>query len=484
MISFRPVAKFDKSATIILFDDQALKDKRFIFPHKELKKQIHSLLQAGQLSAENGEIFPLVLDRKIIVLVGVGKKEMMSLTALRVATRKAFLSPYLKKAQEIELIPHEDAESTVKAIIEAFAIGTYTWNKYLSKDKDTKLNTAKNLTIVTAKQPSYDDAVKICEGVNLARDLINENADIAIASLIEAVIRNLIKGKKHISLTVLNRKELKAKGLSLHLAVNQASKNEPKLIIVKYNGAGKNAPYTAIIGKGMTFDTGGLNLKPTGSIETMRTDMSGAAAVVGTLKNTLALNVKKNILFVCGVAENVIGSEAYKPGDVFRSYNGKTVEIGNTDAEGRLVLADAISYVARNFKPKKIIDIATLTGACVVALGYDYSGLVVSDDDFARQIVRSSNETDDRAWRLPSYAELKDYIKSPIADLKNVGLSKGAGGAITAAEFLRQFTDGITWAHLDIAGTAFVDNTAGRMYYGYGATGAGVRLLTHYLRNN
>ena len=233
---------------------------------------------------------------------------------------------------------------------------------------------------------------------------------------------------------ILNRKELKAKGLNLLLAVNQASNKPPKLIIVRYNGGKKNKGYTAIIGKGMTFDTGGLNLKPTGSIETMKTDMSGAAAVCGILKNVLTLGIKKNLLFVLGIAGNSIGSCAYKPGDVITGYAGKSVEIGNTDAEGRLVLADTFAYTVKNYKPDRMIDLATLTGACVVALGFDYSGLFSNNDELARQLLEASRVTDDRAWRLPIYPELKEYIKSPIADLKNISSIKG-GGANTAAEF-------------------------------------------------
>jgi leucyl aminopeptidase len=267
------------------------------------------------------------------------------------------------------------------------------------------------------------------------------------------------------------------------LAVNQGSRKEPKLIIVKYQGAGSKEKYTALIGKGVTFDTGGLNLKPTGSMETMRMDMSGTAAVIGTLKNTIALGLKKNVLFVCAVAENAIGSGSFKPGDVFRAYNGKTVEVNNTDAEGRLVLADAIAYVVKNYKPEQIIDIATLTGACVVALGHDYSGLISTNDKLAKQLVDSSKHTDDRVWRLPIYPEMKDSVKSNYADIRNTGFPKGAAGASTAAEFLRQFTDDTPWAHLDIAGTAYAEGS-GRMYYGFGATGAGVRLLTDYLKNN
>ncbi|MBL8013401.1 MAG: leucyl aminopeptidase family protein, partial [Candidatus Omnitrophica bacterium] len=281
---------------------------------------------------------------------------------------------------------------------------------------------------------------------------------------------------------ILNEKELKAKGLNLHLAVNQGSNKEPKLIVIKYAGGNSKDEYTAILGKGMTFDTGGLNLKPSNHIETMRIDMSGAGAVMGMLKNTIALKIPKNILFVMGLAENAIGPGAYKPGDVFTGYGGKSVEIGNTDAEGRLVLADAIAYLVKNYKPARIIDLATLTGACVVALGFDYSGLFSNDDDLAQQLAQSSVETDDRAWRLPVYPEIKDYIKSPIADLKNTSTIRGAG-ACTAAEFLRSFTEGTVWAHLDIAGSAFVEN-GGRMYFNYGATGAGVRLVTNYLLNN
>jgi leucyl aminopeptidase len=267
------------------------------------------------------------------------------------------------------------------------------------------------------------------------------------------------------------------------LAVNQGSNKEPKLIIVKYHGAVNRDNYTAIIGKGMTYDTGGLNIKPTGSMETMRCDMSGAAAVIGILQNTVSLGLRKNVLFVVGLAENAIGPAAYKPGDVFRGYSGKTVEIMNTDAEGRLVLADAISYVVKNYKPARLIDIATLTGAVVVALGNDYTGLVTTDDELSRKLVRISNETDDRVWRLPNYPEIKDAVRSKIADIRNTGWSKGAGGTVTAAEFLRQFTEGTQWAHLDIAGTAFVDGES-RWYYSHGATGAAVRLLTHFIKQH
>jgi leucyl aminopeptidase len=464
VISFRPQAKYDKDAAVVLLAAGQT--------HARFKKEL-----------EKGEIFPVLEGERTFLFVGLGKTEKLSLTDLRIQVRKAFLSGYLKKAKTVEIVPHRRDDAAVIAIIEGVAIGTYVWDKYRSGDKNDRTVKEKQITIAAEAKKIFTDAVSVCQGVKLTRDLVNDNADTITSDHLEKTVKGLIKGKKKIKLEILNRKELKAKGLNLLLAVNQASNKEPKLIIVRYSGGNKNEGYTAIIGKGMTFDTGGLNLKPTGSIETMKIDMSGAAAVCGILKNTLSLGIRKNLLFVLGIAENSIGSAAYKPGDVITGYAGKSVEIGNTDAEGRLVLADAFAYVVKNYKPARMIDLATLTGACVVALGYDYSGLFSNCDELARQLLEASKETDDRAWRLPVYPELKEYIKSPIADLKNTSNIKG-GGANTAAEFLHQFTEGTTWAHLDIAGSAYAEGMTGRMYYGHGATGAGVRLLTHYLLHN
>ncbi len=482
MITFKEKAGFNQDATIVLITPEQLKKKSFPFVYPHLKNEILTLSRLGKFSAESGEIFPLVLKGKTILLVGIGKDESALASTLCSTLRKAFLSPFLKTVKTVEVVLYHAARHIVRVVIEAFLIGTYSWKKYLPTGDDRTIN-EEELIVVAPKDKACEQTVIVCAGVNFARNLVNDNADTVNSSFIEQTILKLINGQKNISTEILNESKMKAKGLNLHLAVNKGSRNEPKLIIVKYNGAAPGDRYTALIGKGITFDTGGLNLKPTGYIETMRTDMSGAAAVIGTLKNAIELRLKKNILFVVGVAENVIGAGAFKPGDVFKSYGGKTVEIGNTDAEGRLVLADAIAYVAHNYKPARIIDIATLTGACVVALGHDHSGLMASDELLAEQLIKSAAETDDRIWRLPVYPELKEHIKSLIADIKNTGEPKGAAGACSAAEFLRQFTDDIPWAHLDIAGTAFVSGT-GRLYYGHGATGVGVRLLTDFIQKN
>lgn len=483
MLYFRPAVKFDKDAVVIFLSKQ--KDKKTTdLPVKDegLKKALTDLIKAGQFTGDDGEMFPLTYKGKLVLLGGVGDAKQLTATALRISVRRVMQSAFLSKLRQVELLPHApDADMT--AVIEGVVIGTYRWVKYMTSDKENN-GASKQIFVVAPEQKEYADTLKVCEGVNLARDLINDNADTSDSAGLEKAVREVIKGCKRTTLEVLNEKELAAKGLNLILAVNKGSRKEPKLIIVKYTGAGKTEPYTALVGKGITFDTGGLNLKPTGYIESMREDMSGAAAVIGTLKNAIALGVKKNIIFACGIAENAIGSGSYKPGDVYKSYAGITVEIGNTDAEGRLVLADTIAYISKNHRPARIIDLATLTGACVVALGHDHTALFSNDETLAGQLIQSAQATDDRVWRMPLYPELKDSIKSKIADIRNMGYPKGAAGSITAAEFLRRFVgEKIAWAHLDIAGTAFVENGE-RMYFGYGATGSGVRLLTDFLLKN
>ncbi len=483
MINFRKSAQFDQDATVLILEKTQVRQKKF--PGNidlQVKQQLVSVLESGQFEGEKCEIFPVVTPRGLVILLGVGTRAELTLTAFRMCVRGALLSRYLCKKKNIEIIPNDVKDDYINALIEAVLIGTYQWQKYKTNGSSGVAYNEKEYFLTVARKKAYDHTVGTCVGTNLARDLVNDNADHVTSTHLEQVIKKLIKGHKHISLEVLGKKELKAKGLNLHLAVNQGSRQEPKLVIVKYAGGTKKKGYTAIVGKGLTFDTGGLNLKPTGHIETMKLDMGGAAAVIGTLKSAIELDLKKNILFVCGLAENVTGSASYKPGDVITSYSGKTVEVANTDAEGRLVLADAIAYVIKNYTPERLVDIATLTGACIVALGFHYTGLVSTDETMAGQLLRIGKETDDRVWRLPMYPELSESVKSQIADIRNLGIPKGAGGAITAAEFLRQFADNTRWAHLDIAGTSFVDNGK-RLYFGHGATGSGVRLLTRFLQS-
>lgn len=480
VVSFRDKARFDKDAAVVCLTSEDVKASRF---YSQIAGDIKKAVEAGQFEGRKGEAFPVLLGKKIVLLLGLGKEKDLTMTALRILLRRAFLSGNLRKAGSVEVVLAQDTEAAVRAAVEAAVIGTYAWKKYITPKKDDKTVERKDYTFVTAHAKAAALAATVAEGVNFARDLVNDNADVVTALYLEKQVRAVVKGAKNVSVEILDRKKLQAKGLGLLLAVNQGSAKEPRVVIVKYTGAGKNVPYTAFVGKGLTYDTGGLNLKPTGSMETMREDMSGAAAVWATLKTVLALKPKKNLIFAAGMAENAIDANSYKPGDVITGYTGKTVEIGNTDAEGRLVLADVLAYVIKNYKPAKIVDIATLTGACVVALGHDYAGVLGNNDEFVQALLKSANETDDRAWQLPMYPEYKDAIKSKIADIKNTSNVRGSAGTICGAEFLKAFIGETPWAHLDIAGTAFVDGDS-HWYYGHGATGYGVRLFSNYILNN
>lgn len=479
MIIFQPSLKEINKNSAIFITSTQIKTKKISIVDADLSTEIFRVVESGKFLGQYGDLFPLIYKKKLVVLAGLGLENDLTPTGLRVAVRNVFLSPYLKEVRELIVFPHSQSDEAVEGFIEGICIGTYSFDKHITKKKK---DLVKKFFVISPEKKKYIEMVAICDGINFTRELVNDNAETVNSDYIENILRVLIKGRKNVSFEVLGKKELKKKGLNLILAVNSGSSHPPKLMIVDYRAGSKNQKHIAVCGKGITFDTGGLNLKPTGYMETMRLDMAGAAAVLGALKNTIALGIKKNILFVFGVAENAIGSKAQKPGDVVRSYSGKTVEIANTDAEGRLVLADAISYVVKKYKPGCVIDIATLTGACVIALGYDYSAVLSNNDDVAGRILTAAKKTDDRAWQLPLYPEIKDHLKSQYADIKNTGLPKGAAGTISAAEFIRQFVGDVPWAHIDIASTAFVDGQS-RLYFGNGATGSGVRMLTYFLKN-
>ncbi|MFV0339526.1 MAG: leucyl aminopeptidase family protein, partial [Parachlamydiaceae bacterium] len=310
-----------------------------------------------------------------------------------------------------------------------------------------------------------------------ARDMVNGNADEVNPDYLADWTKNLSKKNSKIKTTILDKKALQKEGLGLLLAVGRASPRDPCLIVAEYQGNPKSKDKTLLVGKGVTYDTGGLNLKPTGSMETMKCDLGGAACVLSTLAVASRLNLKVNLVVIVPATENSIASESYKPGDVYTSYAGKTVEITNTDAEGRLILADALAYGIAHYKPTRIVDLATLTGAIEIALGNECSGLFSNNDALADALIRSGSETFERLWRMPLHDEYKDALKSDIADMKNHG--GRSGGSITAAQFLHEFVGKTPWAHIDIAGTAYI-NEAKRYQPRYG-TGVGVRLLIDLL---
>ena len=276
--------------------------------------------------------------------------------------------------------------------------------------------------------------------------------------------------------------ELRKKDMNLIWNVGKGAMAPPRLVLVNYQGS-KNTDKVdlALVGKGITYDTGGLNLKPTKAIEEMHLDKGGACAVMGALHGAIEIGLDKNVLFVMAIAENAIGRSVYKPGDIIKSLKGLTVEIGNTDAEGRLVLADAITYACREYQPRQLIDIATLTGSIMVALGEETAGLFSNNDSLSEKIFNAGEKVNEKVWRLPLHKNYDKLINSPIADIQNINYSGGAG-SITAAQFLQRFIDKTPWAHLDIAGMAF-SKKAANLNPG-GATGFGVRLLNQLIEEH
>jgi leucyl aminopeptidase len=264
------------------------------------------------------------------------------------------------------------------------------------------------------------------------------------------------------------------------VAVGKGSVEPPRLIVLEYRGNGAKGHPVALVGKGITFDSGGISIKPGAGMEEMKTDMAGAAAVLGTIEAAAGLKLPVNLGAIIPTAENMPDGRAYKPGDVLASMSGLTIEITNTDAEGRLVLCDALHFARTNYKPVAMIDLATLTGACVVALGHEASGLMGNDQRLADSLQRAGERCNERLWQLPLWDEYGETMKSDIADLRNAGTTRD-GGSITAGWFLKQFSGTTRWAHLDIAGTAWSDKA--RPCSPKGATGVGVRLLIEYLRN-
>jgi leucyl aminopeptidase len=311
----------------------------------------------------------------------------------------------------------------------------------------------------------------IAQGVELARECANRPGNHCTPSFLASEARKLAKAHG-LKVEVLDRKDCEKLGMGAFLAVAQGSEEPPRFIVARWNGAGKKAAPVVLVGKGITFDSGGISIKPAAEMDEMKFDMGGAASVLGTLKAIAAMKAPVNVIGVIAACENLPSGRAVKPGDVIQTLSGQTVEILNTDAEGRLILCDALTYVER-FKPSAVVDIATLTGACMIALGGVRSGMFTPDETLATELTAAGEAALDPCWRMPVDAEYDEALKSNFADMANVG--PRAGGAITAAMFLKRFTGKYPWAHLDIAGTAWKSGAA------KGATGRPVGLLTHFV---
>ena len=417
-----------------------------------------------------------------VLLVGVGAKDAFDLVAMRRALGRAVRSLLRFGTVATTFALAFDARRSadaVQAAAEGLGLGSYRFDRYRSKPEPH--GPLSKVTVLGASR--WDDkamkaAVKradvIVDAVTWARDLVNTPAgDLPPAE----IAREAQKMAKQVGLTckVWTEAQLKAGGFGGILGVGQGSVNPPRMIELTYTGAGKTTPI-ALTGKGIAFDSGGLSIKPADGMETMKDDMGGAASIMATMKVVARLKPKINVIAVIPSSENMPSGSAQKPGDVIRHYGGKTSEVLNTDAEGRLILADSLAYLAEK-KPQLIIDTATLTGACVVALGSDIAGAMGNDDALAQELVATGAATGEPVWQLPLHPDYRKLIDSNVADIKNIG--KRWGGAITAAWFLAEFVQDVPWVHLDIAGPAFSET--GTDIGPKGGTGVPVRTLVKFV---
>ncbi len=375
-----------------------------------------------------------------------------------------------------------DSDAAARVALGA-ELRSWRYDLYRTRQKDKQKPTLKTVTIVgggEGAEKRWNARWKpVAEGVGLTRELVTEPANIIYPESFVERCRDL--SKLGLELDVLTPDQMKKLGMGALLGVAQGSAREARLLVLRWNGGKKGEAPVAFVGKGVTFDTGGISIKPAAGMEAMKWDMGGAGAVAGAMKALALRKAKANIVGICGLVENMPGGNAQRPGDVVTTMSGQTVEVINTDAEGRLVLSDAVAYVQRTCKPTTIIDLATLTGAILISLGHEYAGLFTPDDELASKLMKASEESGDKLWRMPLGDAFDRMLDSEIADMKNVGPREG--GSITAAQFIKRFIeDGVKWAHLDIAGMAWSDKASST--YAKGATGFGVRLLDQFVADN
>ena len=415
---------------------------------------------------------------ELLYLVGLGKHKLTP-EKLRFIGSKI---GNLIKDSSINLYTNNlTTETEIVHLLEGINHGTYKFNKYLSKKrtkKDFTINIVDKSKIQSTIQQKIDEFKFLYEAQNYVKDLVNSPAIDVTPTVLSNEAKSISSKSKYISYKEIDEKDFTKLGLNLIKAVGSGSGQNSKLIFLEYKFKPKNINPLLMVGKGVTFDAGGLNLKPSNNIETMKTDMAGAATVLGLFKILSSSSIPLHIVGVIPSVENLVGENAYKPGDIFTAHNGKTIEITNTDAEGRLILADAISYSLKKYSPESIIDLATLTGACIVALGFNRSGLFSNNKSLQSKLLHASKQSGDKVWPMPLDQFHRSKVAGSISDYKNWTSGVNAG-AIMAAAFLEKFVNKTPWAHLDIAGPSYTDRDVPEVPKG--ASGVGVRTLLYYL---
>ncbi|GFO54422.1 putative cytosol aminopeptidase [Geomonas sp. Red276] len=418
-----------------------------------------------------------------VLLAGLGKKGDLDDRRVRNAAGDAVQALRRARIPSFALALHLAAshETGLQVACEGALLGSYSFDEFKTKDREDRFRFDTMTVLVNRNEEAAWEvahrADAIYRGVQLARDLVSQPGNVATTGYLASAAHELA-ARSSLSCLVLEADVLESMGMNALLAVGKGSVEPPRLIVTEYNGAGDRIRPTVLVGKGITFDTGGISLKPGAGMEAMKTDMAGAAAVLGTMEAAALMKLPVNLVGIVPTAENMPGGRAYKPGDVITAMSGTTIEITNTDAEGRLVLCDALHYACTHYKPAAVIDLATLTGACVVALGHETAGMMGNDRRLIEDLKRAGERSGERVWEMPLWEEYGELMKSDIADLKNAASTRD-GGAISAAWFLKQFVGQNRWVHLDIAGVAWTDKA--RPDSPKGATGVGVRLLIDFL---
>ena len=441
-------------------------------------------LEFGDFKGKLGETL-LIYEEGRILLLGLGKKETVTAENLRRAYSSAVRMAQAKKTKSIHLVfpsvPQLANEKSLCSIAEGILLTNYAFSHL--KEESLKENPVVLLEkAILIGLDCFEEALlaklsAIAAGVYLVRELVNGNADDVNPKMLAETAITLARQTHGLSARVLEKAELEKEKMGLLLAVNRGSAIDPFLITLSYQGNPASREHVVLVGKGITYDTGGLALKSAENMVAMKCDMAGAATVVAAVQTAAVLHLKINVTAVAPVTENAIDAKSYKNGDVYRSMSGKTIEVNNTDAEGRLVLADAITYAIRHLHPTAMIDLASLTGAISIALGEEIAGLFTNDDHLANELSISSEATGEKLWRMPLDPDYKEMLKSDIADLIN---SAGkSGSSITAALFLQEFTDSLPWAHIDLANSCY--QLKPKFYNTVKGTGYGLRLLIDFL---
>ncbi len=457
---------------------------------KRIGGRIARLVKRGDLRGKQGDLVMLAdltgapVER--VVVVGLGGRNSFKRKQYRKALASALGAVARTSAKDavsylsVDGVGDADAYAATRIAVEVVGNSQYRTPDHKTANKRQKPALLKFGIAVSGRgdrgnaERAIGHGEGIVAGMGLMRDLANQPANVCTPGYLAKAARNLAQQHRKIKVRVLNEAECRRLQMGSFLSVTRGTHEPAYLIVLEYNGGTRGEAPTALIGKGVTFDTGGISLKPPPGMDEMKFDMSGAASVLGTFKAVATMDLPLNLVGVVPACENMPSGHATKPGDIVKSMSGQTIEVLNTDAEGRLILCDAITY-ARRFKPEVMIDIATLTGACVVALGNHLSGLFSNDDELAAALEEAGRRADDRAWHMPLGDEYGEQLKSNFADFANVAGREG--GAITAACFLAKFTDGLKWAHLDVAGTAYLTGAQ------KGSTGRPVPLLVDYLLN-